>query len=208
MLLFVIILLSMKSFDCPVIYASRSYYYFIISKTYGQHSLCLHLRSLDDPGFYGKIVYIHDKDGQTMRKGPDSYAEECYCKKIRHIAAQVTRIYDQYLKEAGLTSQQFSTLEYIRGLGPVSVTELSREMGLDRTSLSRNLKVMEHNSLIEDHREGGRNRQIVLSEHGEAVLLKAEAQWKKAQTDLESMFSPEQLGHFRGLIDVFKERLG
>ena len=135
MLLFVIILLSMKSFDCPVIYASRSYHYFIISKTYGQHSLCLHLRSLDDPGFYGKIVYIHDKDGQTMRKGPDSYAEECYCKKIRHIAAQVTRIYDQYLKEAGLTSQQFSTLEYIRGLGPVSVTELSREMGLDRTSL-------------------------------------------------------------------------
>lgn len=143
-----------------------------------------------------------------MRKGPASYSEECYCKKIRHIASQVTRIYDQYLREAGLTSQQFSALECIRGLGPASVTELSREMGLDRTSLSRNLKVMERGSLIEDRREGGRDRQIVLSEHGEAVLLKAEIQWKKAQTELESMFSPEQLGHLRGLIDVFEERLG
>lgn len=142
-----------------------------------------------------------------MRKGSDFYAKECYCESIRHIASQITKLYDRQIKKAGITCQQFSTLECIREMQPVSVTELSRKMGLDRTSLSRNLKIMKSNFLIEDHGEKGRSRQIVLSEYGKTTLLEAEKQWERAQENLESMFDPEQLKYFKELLNVFVERL-
>ncbi len=142
-----------------------------------------------------------------MRKDVDFYAKDCYCKKIRQITSQIVRLYNRHLKEAGVTCQQFSTLECIRAMGPVSVTGLSREMGLDRTSLSRNLKIMKSNLLIEDHIGGGRSRQILLSEHGKATLLEAEEQWEKAQEALESMFDPQQLKYFREMLHILSERL-
>lgn len=138
-----------------------------------------------------------------MRKEPDSYARECYCRNLRYITSQITRLYDQHLKKAGITSQQFSTLEYICAMEPVSVTELSQKMGIDRTSLSRNLKIMKSNFLIEDHERSGRSRQIILSEYGRKTLLAAEKDWENAQSDLESIFDPGQLKHFKELIDIF-----
>lgn len=141
-----------------------------------------------------------------MQKEPDFYARECYCKNIRHITAQITRLYDRYLREAGVTCQQFSTLESIRAMEPVSVTELSGKMGLDRTSLSRNLKIMKSNLWIEDHAGSGRSRQIVLSEYGKTILRKAEEQWAKAQEALESLFDSRQLAHFREMLQVLGQR--
>lgn len=134
-----------------------------------------------------------------MQRGPDYYAKECYCRKIRAVTARITRIYDERLKEAGITCQQFSALECIRALEPVSVTELSGEMGLDRTSLSRNLKVMKSGALIEDQEGSGRSRRITLSEHGKAVLQRAEEQWELAQRDLEALFGPGRLKHLKAL---------
>lgn len=67
-----------------------------------------------------------------MRKDIDSYARECYCKNMRQIISQITKLYDQHLKETDVTCQQFSTLECVRAMEPVSVTELSRKMRLDR----------------------------------------------------------------------------
>lgn len=140
------------------------------------------------------------------QKELDFYGKECYCKKIRQITSQITKLYDQHLKEASLTCQQFSTLECIRAIEPASVTELSKRMSLDRTSLSRNLKIMKSNSLIEDHAKGGRSRRIVLSEHGKEVLREAEKQWEKAQAALESMLDSQQLTHFREMLDVLGQR--
>lgn len=138
-----------------------------------------------------------------MRKEPEYYGRECYCRHIRSAASRITRLYDQQLAAAGITCQQFSTLECIRAMEPVSVTDLSRKMGLDRTSLSRNLKIMKNSFLIEDQEGSGRSRQIMLSEHGKTILLKAEEQWEKAQSELEAMFDSEQLEHLKELMEVF-----
>ncbi len=142
-----------------------------------------------------------------MRKDIDFYARECYCKNMRQITSQITKLYDQHLKEAGVTCQQFSTLECVRAIEPVSVTELSRKMRLDRSSLSRNLKIMKTNRLIEDHAGSGRSRQIVLSEHGKTTLLEAEKQWAKAQAALESMFDSQQLDRFKEMLHILNDRL-
>lgn len=132
---------------------------------------------------------------------------ECYCRDLRYITSQVTRLYDQRLKEVGITCQQYSALVHIRSMEPVSVTELSRKMGLDRTSLSRNLKIMEKNYLIEDQEGAGRSRRIMLSGHGKKILAQAQIAWKRAQTDFEQLLSREQMEHLHELIDILSTNL-
>jgi DNA-binding MarR family transcriptional regulator len=132
-----------------------------------------------------------------MNEKPQDYGIECYCYRLRSITAQVTKMYDKYLKETGITCQQFSTLEHIRALEPVSVTALAKMMGLDRTSLSRNLKLLKENLMIEDEAGHGRSRSIVLSKQGKEILDQAEKQWEKAQTTLEDIIGVEQLQYLK-----------
>lgn len=131
----------------------------------------------------------------TMTKKQEEFGIECYCRRLRRVTAQVTRMYDSYLREAGITCQQFSTLEHIRAMEPVSVTALAGRMGLDHTSLSRNLKLLKENFWIEDEAGHGRSRSIVLSEQGKEILQCAEKQWEKAQTMLEKVLGEDQLRH-------------
>ncbi len=129
----------------------------------------------------------------------------CYCRRLRSVTAQVTRMYDSYLREAGITCQQFSTLEHIRAMEPVSVTALAGRMGLDRTSLSRNLKLLKENSWIEDEAGHGRSRSIVLSDQGKEVLRHAEKQWEKAQTTMEKVLGEDQLRHLEEIENLLCE---
>lgn len=131
----------------------------------------------------------------TMTKKHEEFGIECYCRRLRRVTAQVTRMYDSYLREAGITCQQFSTMEHIRAMEPVSVTALAGRMGLDHTSLSRNLKLLKENFWIEDEAGHGRSRSIVLSEQGKEILQCAEKQWEKAQTMLEKVLGEDQLRH-------------
>lgn len=130
-----------------------------------------------------------------MNKKPEEFGIECYCRRLRSVTAQVTRMYDRYLREAGITCQQFSTLEHIRLMEPVSVTVLAGRMGLDRTSLSRNLKLLKENFWIEDEAGHGRSRSIVLSDQGKEILRHAEKQWEKAQITMVKVLGEDQLRH-------------
>lgn len=139
-----------------------------------------------------------------MNKKPQEYGVECYCRRLRSITAHVSKMYDRYLKEAGITCQQFSTLEHIRALEPVSVTTLAETMGLDRTSMSRNLKLLGENLMIEDKAGHGRSRSIVLSKQGREILEKAEKQWEKAQVEMENVMGTGQLRH----LEEMEKKLG
>lgn len=140
-----------------------------------------------------------------MNKKPEEFGIKCYCRRLRSITAQVTRMYDSYLKEAGITCQQFSTMEHIRVMEPVSVTDLAEMMGLDRTSLSRNLKLLKENFWIEDENGRGRSRSIVLSDQGKETLQHAEKQWEKAQSTLEKMLDEDLLRNLEEMEKLLRE---
>lgn len=143
-----------------------------------------------------------------MRIEPTEFANKCYCLNLRQVTAGVIRLYDMHLADAGITIQQFSILEFIRGMSPVSVTDLASAMKLDRTTLSRNLKILKSADLINDVEAEGRRRQVVLSEHGKETLLKAEKLWDKAQSEFETIFgSQQEVGKFRQSLHLLKEKV-
>jgi len=72
----------------------------------------------------------------------------CNCLALRQASRYVTGMYDQVLSEAGLRVTQFSILYTLLGLGPMTVNQMSTQLVMDRTTLTRNLKPLERDALV------------------------------------------------------------
>ncbi len=129
----------------------------------------------------------------------------CNCLNLRRASLAITKIYDQWLAPSGLTINQFGLLKHIKFLGPVSVSDLSLEIRLDRTTLVRNLKPLEKEGLIMDlSKKGTRNRQLQLSRKGTERLKAAELLWMKAQNFIEEHLGEENIKKMTELLSMIE----
>ncbi|MDQ3959981.1 MAG: MarR family winged helix-turn-helix transcriptional regulator, partial [Pseudomonadota bacterium] len=62
---------------------------------------------------------------------------------MRKVTRAVTQLYDEMLRPAGLRGTQFSLLVVVRMAGPVDVTHLAELTVMDRTTLTRNLELLQ-----------------------------------------------------------------
>lgn len=94
----------------------------------------------------------------------------------------MTKVYDLYLQPIGITVTQYTLLLAVQRLGPVTITTLADEVILERTTCTRNLKVLERKELI--HLQPGqdkRMKQVVLTALGAEKITDAQPLWKEAQ---------------------------
>ena len=80
----------------------------------------------------------------------------CACAAARQVARTLTSLYDSFLHDTGIEAPQFSLLMTLHKQGPCNQITIGRRYGLDKTTVSRNLKVLEQRGLIETI--PGRNR--------------------------------------------------
>ena len=123
----------------------------------------------------------------------------CACFKVRKAARAITKLYEEGLRPMGLRATQFSLLMATRVMGPVTVVKLSQVMVMDRTTLTRNLQILEKRGLIiiqpgEDRRE----REVSLTATGLEVLTKAVPLWEEAQDRVQKGLGEERLHNLLG----------
>ncbi len=108
---------------------------------------------------------------------------DCASFNLRKASRLMAQAYDRYLQPSGLTSTQFTLLAVASSRGPISITELAGELGLDRTTLTRNLRLVERESLVEvTAGRDARTRDVRLTANGRKSLKKAIPLWQEAQT--------------------------
>lgn len=107
--------------------------------------------------------------------------ENCLGQKLKATNRMVTNAYDLALKPTGLSGNQFTILVATSIMGPVSITDLSEPLLMDRTTLTRNLKPLEAANLIHVNDGFGRKRELTLSQKGVELLAQAKPLWKQAQ---------------------------
>jgi DNA-binding MarR family transcriptional regulator len=134
----------------------------------------------------------------TMEKCKE-IGQTCACYKVRKAARAVTKIYEEVLRPIGLRATQFSLLMATRVMGPVTVVKLAQVMVMDRTTLTRNLQILETRGLItikpgEDRRE----REVNLTAEGMEVLAKAVPLWEEAQERVREGLGEERLQNLLG----------
>ncbi len=118
---------------------------------------------------------------------------DCACFNVRKAARAITRFYDSVLEPSGIQGTQFSLLTVAHLAGELPITETADRLGVDRTTLTRNLKVLETRGFIAvGPGKDGRTKSIQLTTAGREALMKALPYWKKAQQTVV-----QDLGHAR-----------
>lgn len=120
----------------------------------------------------------------------DFYAS-CVCLGLQRAARGVARRYDEALRSTGLTSGQFSILSSLLRDEATPIGALAELLGVDRTTLNRNLRPLEDEKLVETVADAkdARVRRIQLTPVGRKRVEAAIPLWRKIQSD-----SNERLG--------------
>src|SRR5215469_969961 len=109
----------------------------------------------------------------------------CACLKVRMAARAVTRAYDGTLRPVGLRATQLSVLVAVAIDGAISIAALADFLGMDRTTLTRNLRPLEKEGLIAIGPEGWRRSRVLeITNKGKSRLRKALPLWENAQNGL------------------------
>jgi DNA-binding MarR family transcriptional regulator len=114
---------------------------------------------------------------------------DCYCTQFRRSANKLTGIYDEALRPVGLKITQFSLLRALERLKVATYNEIAAEVALDKTTISRNIKVLINAGWVDVSIEPGqdaRYRSARLSKAGVKVLRNAEPYWQLAQQRVEA----------------------
>jgi DNA-binding MarR family transcriptional regulator len=109
-------------------------------------------------------------------------ARQCTASQLRRATRVLGRLYDDVMAPSGLEGTQFSLLVRLSLTGEISMRALADGMGVDRTTLTRNLAPLERKGWVE--RAPGddqRVRLVRITERGAKVLDKALPLWQEAQ---------------------------
>ena len=106
----------------------------------------------------------------------------------------MTQLYDDSLRPSGLRATQFSLLTVVRLLDGATIGGLAEAAVMDRTTLTRNLKLLTTAGLIMI-REGGdaRVREVTLTAAGRARLAAAQPHWELARRRLTEAMGPARM---------------
>lgn len=128
-------------------------------------------------------------DAETLRQIGVGIAATCAGFNLRRASRAVTQHFDHALAPVGLRTTQFTLLAALALAGPVSTNELALGLVVDRTTLTRNLRLLREAGLVERQRSAtGREIRFVLSETGREALARAIPVWQAAQHGIEQAF--------------------
>jgi DNA-binding MarR family transcriptional regulator len=117
----------------------------------------------------------------------------CACAAARQVARVLTQLYDSRLRGAGIEAPQFALMMALDRQGPCSQAAIGRRHAIDKTTISRNLKLLARNGWIESPvARGTRERRFTLTAAGRRRLAAARPEWRKAQQQLRAGMTAEQ----------------
>ena len=132
------------------------------------------------------------QSGYAPSSTPDLPNIECACSTVRRAARLITQLYDEELR-GHLEAPQLALLAGVDKNPGSNQTILARVLGFNKTTISRNLAVMERKGWIEhavvnDQRERG----VRLTAAGRKLLTITKPGWKRAQSRLRSAMGDQQ----------------
>jgi DNA-binding MarR family transcriptional regulator len=125
----------------------------------------------------------------------------CAWSQVSRFATKLSSLYDALLSPEGLTITQYSLLEDIERAGQLSHAALAEKVGMDRTTLTRNLRPLTRAKWVtvgigKDRRQ----RLLQLTAAGRRKLLRSLPLWEEAQRKFLSQIGTESLQELRTLL--------
>jgi DNA-binding MarR family transcriptional regulator len=111
-----------------------------------------------------------------------SAVENCVCFNLRWVTRAVTQFYDSEMRRHGIRPTQGTILLALKARKTWSMAELSDWLGMDRTTLVRNLRPLQRDGLVQAVGGGRGNRvEVAITGKGRKQIEKLTPAWKSAQ---------------------------
>ena len=149
--------------------------------------------------------------GAILKEG--MLGEACTCGELRKAARAITLLYDNAFKSSGLLSTQLGVLDAICNAESIKISDLAEKQGMDRTTLTRNLSVLEREGYIRistgnDHR----TRIVVITNKGRNAVARAIPLWNDVQRTVKQQMGEnswrelmQNLSHFVRVADQLND---
>jgi len=106
----------------------------------------------------------------------------CAAYQFRRTSRAVARLYDAAIAPSGIRSTQFAILTAIAKLQPVSMSRIGEILVIDAATMTRSLRLLQKNGLIEIAPRGARRQRLLtLTLKAEKALAVAVPLWREAQ---------------------------
>ena len=117
---------------------------------------------------------------------------------LRQAARRLSAAYDEALEPFGINIAQFSLLRTVAAKEPISLTDLGRIAGLDRSTIGRNVRVLERMNLLRTARGDDKREAVVtLTGQGRDLIEAAIPVWEECQHDVEGRLGDEGVAALR-----------
>jgi DNA-binding MarR family transcriptional regulator len=123
---------------------------------------------------------------KTLRTDAAKALETCAGWNLRQTARRVTQFLEERMEGSGLSFGQFGLMSVIASTPDDTVSALAERMGLDQSTLSRTLRTLEAEGLVEIAivESDQRKRMVWLTEKGARRLEAALLAWRSAHAEL------------------------
>jgi DNA-binding MarR family transcriptional regulator len=133
-----------------------------------------------------------------------SDCRNCLCLSSRSAARGITAVYDRHLRPHGLRITQFTILAMLVLRGATPISALAKSLGMDRTTLTRNLALLEANGWAQIRRDedDARTHLVSVTVEGRAIARKALPAWRKAQERVAAAFDAANVAALHRLANM------
>src|ERR1700719_533886 len=125
----------------------------------------------------------------------------CACSQVRRLARKLSSLYDTLLSPQDLTITQYSLLANIERAGQLSHTVLAEKVGMERTTLTRNLRPLTRAKWVVAARGEDRRQHLLrLTAAGKQKLIRSLPLWEEAQRQFLVQFGSPSEQKLRALL--------
>jgi DNA-binding MarR family transcriptional regulator len=126
----------------------------------------------------------------------------CTNLKLRRLSRAVSRWYDEDVRSLGLKGSQYALLSHVVKLGPLQPGALARALGLDASTLTRNLRpLMDAGWVVLNAGPDARSRLVVATPAGAALREQAQRRWRISQERVNQALGPARVVALHALLD-------
>ena len=111
--------------------------------------------------------------------------QSCKCLKLRKASRIITQLYDKKLKSCNIKITQFSILSFLATSEDLTMSSLSNDLLMDRTTLTRGLDILVKDGLIQQIKSKDSRKKIMkLTDKGYKILDEAIPLWLEAEDQI------------------------